>query len=96
MRDSFDREVEYAALRQFLKTAQRGDVGLNKSLAEAIREELTDRQREMVEMYYLRQMRMVDIAKELGVSTSTVSRTIRRGRDRLRRCLKYGGRLLLG
>lgn len=96
MRDSFDREVEYAALRQFLKTAQRGDGGLDKSLAEAIREELTDRQREMVEMYYLRQMRMVDIAKELGVSTSTVSRTIRRGRDRLRRCLKYGGRLLLG
>lgn len=95
MADEFCREAEYQALRRFLKTVRGGDGYRAKLLTKAIDEELTARQKEMVELYYLRQMRMVDIADELKVSVSTVSRTLKRGRARLRRCLKYGGAQLL-
>jgi len=91
MSNSALREAEYLALRQFLKTAGTGE----NRIAAAVREELTARQREMVELYYLRQMRMTDIAQLLGVSVSTVSRTLDRGRTRLRRALRYGDRRLL-
>ena len=33
---------------------------------------------------------MRQIGQELGVDKSTVSRTIKRGEARLRRCLRYG------
>ncbi len=62
-------------------------------IASAMEEELTPRQRQMVRMYYIDQKTMETIAGELGVTTSTVSRTLARGR--LRRCLRYGGSALL-
>ncbi|MDO4815215.1 MAG: sigma-70 family RNA polymerase sigma factor [Bacillota bacterium] len=58
----------------------------------AIREALTPRQRQLVQMYYLRQMPMQTIACELGVAPSTVCRTLARARKRLEQCLKHGGR----
>ena len=36
-----------------------------------------------------------DITKEFGVNKSTVSRTLKRGRQRLYRCLRYGAANLL-
>ena len=85
------REEEYQALRSFLKLASGGDSAAE--LVEcAIREELTPRQRQIVEMYYIKQMPMHYIARELGVVPSTVSRTLARAKIRLERCLKYGGR----
>ena len=65
------------------------------SVKRAIDRELTRRQRQMVYMYYLEQMRMQDIADELGLSISSVSRTIKRGRRRLKNCLRYGGKALM-
>ena len=38
---------------------------------------------------------MVEIGRELGVDKSTVSRTIKRGEARLRRCLRYGAKQFL-
>ncbi len=64
-------------------------------IARAMSEELTPRQRQMVRMYYMEQKTMEAIARELGVAVSTVSRTIARGKKRLRRCLRYGGSALL-
>lgn len=90
-----EREVEYQALRSFVKAMDNADGVITKKMAIAINEELTDRQREMVNMYYIQQMTMAQIADELGVSVSTVSRTLQRGRNRLRRCLRYGGQNLL-
>ena len=43
----------------------------------------------MVALYYDRGMTMPQIAERLGVSRSTVSRTLRRARDRLYRFLRY-------
>ena len=51
--------------------------------------ELTARQREMLALYYDRGLKMVQIAKKLGVNRSTVSRTIKRAQDKLRRYLRY-------
>ena len=46
-------------------------------------------------MYYIEQMPMQDIADELGLHISSVSRTIKRGRERLKSSLRYGGRNLM-
>ncbi len=74
--------------------ANAGDNGeqmtrLRRNLRRAREEELTERQREMVALYYDQGMTMPQIAERLGVSRSTVSRTLRRARARLYRFLRY-------
>ena len=68
---------------------------LRRQLAGALREELTPRQREVVALYYQGTMNMAQIGAALGIRSSTVSRTLRRGEERLRRCLRYGSPALL-
>ena len=63
---------------------------LRRNLRRARELELTPRQREMLNMYYDHGMKMSQIARRLHVNPSTVSRTLRRARDRLHRCLRYG------
>jgi len=63
---------------------------LVENLMRCIREDVTPRQREVLLLYYYRGMRQIDIAQQLGVARSTVSRTIQRGERRLKRCLRYG------
>lgn len=62
---------------------------LRRNLRRAREQELTPRQRQMMELYFEQGLTMPQIAARLGVTTSTVSRTLRRARDRLRRCLRY-------
>lgn len=74
--------------------ANAGDNGeqvarLRRNLRLARERELTRRQREMVVLYYDQGMTMPQIAERLGVNRSTVSRTLRRARDRLYRFLRY-------
>ena len=63
---------------------------LRRNLRQARERELTPRQRQMVALYYDRGLTMAQIAGRLGVNRSTVSRTLRRARDRLYRYLRYG------
>ena len=63
---------------------------LRKNLRLAREQELTPRQRQMLTLYFDENKTMPQIAAELGVNCSTVSRTIRRARQRLHRCLQYG------
>ena len=63
---------------------------LRRNLRQAREWELTPRQRQMVALYYDRGLNMVQIARRLGVNRSTVSRTLRRARERLYRYLRYG------
>lgn len=65
-------------------------------LAQALRQEVTQRQRQMLALYYGRHMTMEEIARTLGVDRTTVSRTLKRGEARLQRCLRYGSTALLG
>ena len=68
---------------------------LTENLARALRQDVTDRQRQYLQLYYDQGLTMPQIARQLGVNKSTVSRTIRRGEARLRRCLRYGADSLL-
>ena len=91
----FAKQEEYMALRQYVKLVESGKRGTTAAVRQALAHELTPRQRQLVHMYYIEQMQMQDIADELGLHISTVSRTIKRGRERLKTSLRYGGRTLL-
>jgi len=62
---------------------------LKRSLRIARSQELTPRQSQMLTMYYDQKMSMPQIAEELGISPSAVSRTLSRARHTLYRCLRY-------
>ncbi|MBQ3496535.1 MAG: sigma-70 region 4 domain-containing protein [Oscillospiraceae bacterium] len=62
---------------------------LRRALRAAREQELTPRQREMLYMHFELAMSMTQIAGELGVDKSTVSRTIARAKGRLYRILRY-------
>ena len=63
---------------------------LKRNLIRAIKEELTDRQRQVLTMYYVRELTINQVAEELGVYPSTAYRTRHRAEQKLVRCLRYG------
>ena len=62
---------------------------LRRNLRQARRQELTERQQQVLTLFFDRQMNMTEIAAELGIHRSTVSRTLHRAMDRLQRALRY-------
>ena len=64
---------------------------LHDALSKALREEVTQRQGQVLFLYYVQGLNMRQIAEALGVERSTVSRTLKRGEERIRRRMRYGG-----
>lgn len=62
---------------------------LRRVLLKVINNELTARQKEIIMLYYFRNMNMVAIGKKIGISTQAVSSVIARARVRLFRILRY-------
>ena len=62
---------------------------LRRNLRRAREQGLTPRQKQMLELYFDQGMNMPQIARALDLNRSTVSRTLRRARERLYRCLRY-------
>lgn len=62
---------------------------LLRNLRKVREEELTTRQRQILEMRFDQNMNGAEIAEALGVNRSTVSRTLARAKNNLRRCLQY-------
>ena len=60
-----------------------------KRIQRVIREELTELQRLTLTAYYFQEQTSPQIAAERGVNKSTVSRTLRRAEEKLRRYLRY-------
>ncbi len=60
-----------------------------KRVQRVIREELTPLQRETLIAYYFEERTIPQIAADRGVHKSTVSRTLHRAEEKLRRFLKY-------
>lgn len=58
-------------------------------IREVIRNELTDFQRDAIIAYYFHRNTISEIAALRGVNKSTVSRTLHRAEEKLRRYLKY-------
>ena len=65
------------------------------ALWRALHEDITEKQRQYLLLYYGEGMNMGQIGRQMGVDKSTVSRTIKRGEDKLRRCLRYGAKRFL-
>ncbi len=59
------------------------------ALVETIKNDLTERQKETVILYYYKKMTMTEIADILGVNVSTVSRTLARARKNICDRTKY-------
>lgn len=89
-----NKRAENEALKDFLALTLTAG-GLGKHVRTCMSEELTERQRELIELYYLEGRSMSEIAKMLGVCPSTVSRTVKRGRERIRKFFRYNGRILV-
>lgn len=85
--------ITYTRLMQEDNREQLGR--LKRNLIFALQQDVTPRQREYLAMYYLEGRRIEEIAQLKGVNKSTVSRTMKRGRQRLSRCLRYGASNLL-
>ncbi len=62
---------------------------LKRTLRLAREEELTPRQRQLMQMRFEQNMSVTEIADALGLDKSTVSRTITRAKQRLYKCLRY-------
>ena len=62
---------------------------LRRNLRRVRETELTDNQAEMIHLYYDLGMTVSQIAREKGLNKSSVSRTLARGRERLKRYLQY-------
>lgn len=68
---------------------------LKRNLVRALREDVTEKQRHCLLLYYSKGLNMREIGEQLGVNKATVSRNIKRGERRLERCLRYGASNLL-
>ena len=62
---------------------------LRRNLRLARLQELTPRQQELLTLYYEEEMTIPEIAQHLEINRSTVSRTLRRARERLHHYLQY-------
>ena len=78
-----------------LNTNREEIIGLQKNLIFALNEDVTPRQREVLLLRYAECLSQAEIANQLGVARSTVSRTLARGEARLRKILRYGAAKLL-
>lgn len=96
----YDRGKEYAASMAVYARLMSEDNSeqlrlARRRLAKALREDVTPRQRQYLLLYYDKGLNMREIADLTGTERSTVSRTIKRGEARLRRCLRYGAGIFL-
>ena len=96
---SYDNAASYADLAvytRFMAEDNSAQIGrLKRNLSRALRQDITEKQRRYMVLYYGQGMSMDAIARTCGVNKSTVSRTLKRGRQRLYRCLRYGASNLL-
>lgn len=96
LKSEFLGEAEFCADKQICELI--GDTESNNSekhrlmlkiMRNIIENELTDRQRQMIGLYYFKRMNIPEIAELLKVNRSTVSRTISRGRRNIMEKMKY-------
>lgn len=72
------------------------DIGLNlprelqlRRLRRVMEQELTDRQKQVLSLYFFDEKRPAEIGRILGIHRSTALRTLRRAEKRVRRFLQY-------
>ena len=88
-------ERYYESSRQMAGDNSRELSRLKRNLIRALQEDVTEKQRTALLLYYAEGYNMREIGEKLGVDKSTISRTIKRGERRLQRCLRYGAEAYL-
>ncbi len=91
-RISFDimpRAEEFMVSDQMQNTNSQKIQSLKTAVAEIAARELTYRQLEILDMYYYQRKSIVEIANELGINKSTVSKTKKRAILKLEKYLSY-------
>ncbi len=78
-----------AWIRANAQNNDRDMLRLKRNLRLARQEALTVRQRQVLRMNFEQSKTVTEIARELGVNKSTVSRTLQRAKQRLYQCLRY-------
>ena len=90
---AYEIESDKAALRQWItRDTNVPDLEydrMKRTVALAIREELSPTQQEYLTMYYYDKLTMDEIAKVKGVNKSTVCRTINRAENRIAKVMRY-------
>ena len=84
--------IEFLHLEQNVKIGEYASTSnrqIIKFLREIINDDLTKTQKQYIIMYYMNNKKIHEIAEEFGVNKSTVSRTIKRARNRIYERLKY-------
>lgn len=62
---------------------------MKRILTKIINNELSERQKQVINLYYFKNMTIVSIAEMLNLSPSSVSITLRRARNRIIKYMKY-------
>ena len=85
--------LNLASLQSWQKETQEDNsqrmTRLRRNLPLAVEQELTPRQKEVVNYFYFDGMGVTEIARTMGLHKSTVSRTLKRARAKLHQCLQY-------
>lgn len=95
LKNDFLGEAEFCADKRItMLIGENGSGGdkhglMIKILRNIIENELSERQRQMIGLYYFSRKNIPEIAEGLGVNRSTVSRTISRGRRNIMEKMKY-------
>ena len=76
-------------LRSLLMEEDDTGIRIRKVLLNVINNELTARQKEIVVLYYYKNMTTVEIAAALGISQQAASAVLVRARNRIFRILRY-------
>ena len=85
----FDKDYIQSLLNPHPET-NAGQLQLVKNaLHSVIVEELTERQKQVIEMHYFQGMKDIQIARELGLNPSTVMRTRKRAESNIYRTLRF-------
>lgn len=94
-RTTFSLEIFGDRLPMLQRTLSNGDnrkqlENIKSHLIRAIDEELTDRQKQIVNMFFFEGKTLTEISEILKINKSTVSRHITRAKEKLKNALQYG------
>ena len=82
-------QFEEAYFNQLKKGDGKPNMKLIKKLRQAMENELTEIEKDTIEMYYFENKTQLEISKILGKNASTVCRNLKRGKSKLKKFLKY-------
>ena len=87
--DTFTGEADENIRAILFDDDNRQSEHLKRMLVRVVQNELTPRQKEVIEMYYFRRMNISEISRFLEITPQAVSAVMSRARLRIFRILKY-------